>query len=391
MTSLADAKSAPRPHRYPGAAVDPDLDTWQDAPHNRWAFSHVSDFVATARITHQARDAAGVDTLGTLDSVHGLRAMLEESWTDAFVVQRKGQTLAEYYRPGFAPTDRHLLMSVSKSLCGILVGTLVDEGLVDVTQPMVTFVPGLAGSAYAHATVQQVLDMTVAVEYDEDYRNPQSHVQAQDRIAGWRPRRDSDPASTYEFLRDLKASGAHGQRFQYCSADTDALAWLIEAVTGERYADVFAARLWERLGCEQDATITVDTAGFAFANGGVSCTASDLARVGRLMLGGGQIDGSRIVSEEWVQRTMAGGNPDAARDLLIQREYPQVSYRNQWWSTGNDRGNVYAVGIHGQYIWLDPPSGTVIVKFSSAPDPVSAAGNTINARLFGEVCAAIQA
>ena len=390
MTRLATAQSTTRPHRYPGAAEEPDLDTWQDAPHSRWAFAHVSDFVPTASMGHRPRTDSGVDRLEAVDGIPGLRALLEDSWTDAFVVQRDGRTIAEYYRPGFAQDDRHLLMSVSKSLCGILVGTLVDDGLIDITQPMAVYVQELDGSAYGDATVQQVLDMTVAVDYDEYYRNPQSHVQAQDRIAGWRPRRDTDPADTYEFLRGLRASGQHGRRFQYCSADTDALAWLVEAVTGERYADVLATRLWERLGCAQDATITVDAAGFAFANGGISCTAADLARVGRLMLGGGEIDGTRIVSEEWVRHTLAGGDPAVARNLLVQREFPRVSYRNQWWSTGNDRGNVYAVGIHGQYIWLDPATGTAIVKFSSAPDPVSAAGNAIHARLFGEVCAALQ-
>ena len=390
MTRLTTAQSTTRPRRYPGAAEDTDLDTWQEAPHSRWAFAHVSDFVPTAPIARRPRADDGVDALTALDGIRDLRALLEDSYTDAFLVQRDGRTVAEYYRPGFAPDDRHLLMSVSKSLCGILVGTLVDDGLIDVAQPMAVYVPELNDSAYGDASVQQVLDMTVAVDYDEDYRNPQSHVQAQDRIAGWRRRRDTDPADTYEFLRGLQASGPHGQRFQYCSADTDALAWLVEAVTGERYADVLAARVWERLGCAQEATITVDAAGFAFANGGISCATPDLARVGQLMLGGGEIDGRRIVSERWVRQTMAGGDTNAARGLLIQREYPRVSYRNQWWSTGNDRGNVYAVGIHGQYIWLDPLSGTVIVKFSSAPDPVSAAGNQIHARLFREVCGVLE-
>ncbi|SEB09350.1 serine hydrolase domain-containing protein [Leifsonia sp. 21MFCrub1.1] len=389
MTRLTIEQSTTRPPRYPGVAEELDLDSWQDVPHSQWAFAHVSELVPTATIGHRTRADSGVDALTALDGVADLRAMLADSWTDAFLVQRDGRTIAEYYRPGFAPDDRHLLQSVSKSICGILVGTLVDDGLIDVGRTMASYVPELDGSAYGDATVQQVLDMTVAVEYEEEYRNPESHMQAQDRIAGWRPRRDTDPADTYEFLRGLKANGMHGRRFQYCSADTDALAWLVEAVTGERYPVVLAARVWERLRCAQDATITVDPSGFASANGGISCTAADLARVGWLMLGGGTIEGRRVVSEEWVRQTMAGGDRDVARNLLIQREFPRVSYRNQWWSTGNDRGNVYAVGIHGQYIWLDPQTGTVIVKFSSAPDPVSAAGNEIHARLFSGVCAAL--
>ncbi|REJ04411.1 class C beta-lactamase-related serine hydrolase [Microbacterium bovistercoris] len=383
----ADTES--RPPRYPDADGQPTLDTWQDAPHNRWAFAHVSEFVSTVPIARAARDGDAVVDLHRATGVPGLRQRLEDSFTDAFVVDRGGATLASYFRPGFGERDAHLLMSVSKSVCGVAVGSLVDDGLIDTGEAVRAYVPELTGSAYGDATVAQVLDMTVAVDYDEDYRDPASHVQAQDRIAGWRPRRDGDPADTYEFLRGLRASGEHGRRFQYCSADTDVLAWIVEAVTGQRYADVIAERLWQRLGCEQNASITVDAAGFPFANGGISCTANDLVRLGRLMLGGGELDGERIVSADWVAQTMAGGDPSLARGLTIQQVHPRVSYRNQWWSTGNDRGVVYAVGIHGQYIWLDPPTDTVIVKLSSCPEPVTAEWNRVHAMLFQEVCAAI--
>jgi CubicO group peptidase (beta-lactamase class C family) len=250
-------------------------------------------------------------------------------------------------------------------------------------------VPSLAESAYGAATLQQVLDMVVAVAYSEDYRDPDSEVQAQDRVAGWRPRRTGDQRDTYEFLRSLRASGEHGRVFQYCSAGTDVLAWTVENVTGERYADVLSACLWSQLGCRDDAAITVDAGGFAFANGGVSCTARDLARVGLLMLGGGAIDGRRVLSSDWVADTLAGGDPAAAAGSMFHRVHPNGSYRNQWWVTGNDRENAYAVGIHGQYVWLDPPTATVIVKFSSCPQPVTEGWNRLHAALFRDVCEAL--
>lgn len=389
MTHLIPVGSRTRVPRYPDAESQPTLDTWQDAPHSRWAFARVSEFVPTATISHEPVDRSGASDLAALAAVDDLRARLEASYTDAFLVMRDGDRIAEHRRPGFGERDSHLLMSVSKSLCGIVVGTLVDDGLIDPARTVREYIPELVESAYGDATVQQVLDMTVAVDYDEDYRDERSHVQAQDRIAGWRTRLLGDPEDTYDFLLRLRKSGSHGRRFQYCSADTDVLAWLIEAVTGSRYADALAERLWQPLGCADDASITVDAAGFAFANGGISCTARDLARVGRLMLAGGEIDGRRVVSADWVASTMAGGAPDAAAGLIIQDVHPNVSYRNQWWSAGNERGNVYAVGIHGQYIWLDPPTRTVIVKLSSCPEPVTAEWNARHAALFRDVCAAI--
>jgi CubicO group peptidase (beta-lactamase class C family) len=260
---------------------------------------------------------------------------------------------------------------------------------VDPGEPVPRYVPELAGSAYGDVTVQQVLDMTVAVDYDENYRDADSEVRAQDRVAGWRTARALDPIDTYEFLRSLRSGGEPGRRFQYCSADTDVLAWVIEAVTGRRYAEVVSERLWRRLGCDDDASITVDSAGFAFANGGISCTARDLTRIGDLMLSGGVYEGQRVVSETWVRQTLSGGDPELARGSAIQQTHPNASYRNQWWSTGNARGNVYAVGIHGQYVWLDPTTKSVIVKFSSCPEPVTTEWNDLHGALFADICASL--
>lgn len=389
MTDLTQSLIA-RPARYPDAPATPTLDTWQDAPHNRWAFAHVTEFVPTTTIHRRQPDESGVARLDSLSHVEGIDERLVDAHTDALVVLRAGELVAEYYRPGFAPNDRHVLMSVSKSVCALTLATLIDDGAVDASAPVTGYVPELAGSAYGDVSVQHVLDMTVAVDYDENYQDADSEVRAQDRIAGWRTARDGDPEDTYAFLRSLRSDGAPGRRFQYCSANTDVLAWIIEAVTERRYADVVSARLWQALGCDDDASITVDPDGFAFANGGISCTARDLARVGDLMLSNGAHDGRQVVSSSWVRQTLSGGDPELARGLAIQQTHPNASYRNQWWSTGNERGNVYAVGIHGQYVWLDPKTRSVIVKLSSCPEPVTTGWNDVHAGLFADICAALE-
>ncbi|MFF2274396.1 serine hydrolase domain-containing protein [Agromyces sp. NPDC058126] len=392
MTSLLPAGVArdAHPPRFPGAEPgEPSLETWQDAPHNRWAFAHVAELVPTAPIPRSAaplpgRDRAGLDAL--LDELPDLAARLEASYTDALVVVRDGRVVADHYREGIGPETPHLLMSVSKSICGLTVGTLVDDGRLELARRVDEYVPALAGSAYGDATLQQVLDMTVDVDYDEDYRNPASHVQAQDRVAGWRPRLADDPADTYAFLATLRGGGRHGERFKYCSAGTDVLAWVVESATGLRYPDAVSQRLWSRLGCEHDASITVDPGGFGFANGGISCTARDLARVGELMLGEGVIGGETVVSAEWVRRTRDGGDPDAASGTVFQRVHPGGAYSNQWWITGSARGDYYAVGIHGQFIWVDPSTGIVVAKFSSWPEPVTEQWNRVHAELFRDLC-----
>ncbi|MFK0041964.1 serine hydrolase domain-containing protein [Paenarthrobacter sp. NPDC090517] len=360
-----------RPPRYRGAVGQPTLDTWQEGPHNRWAFAHLSELLPTASVTRRfpAAPAAATDHLSSL-AVPCLKQRLEESYTDAFLVLHRNDVIADYYRPGFSPEDLHLVMSISKSMCGLVVGALVDSGDINTSDRVVDHVPELAGSAYDGPTVQHVLDMVIHLNYSEDYLDPASEVQTHDRSSGWRTRQDGDPEDTYAFLTTLTGEGTVGT-FQYCSANTDVLAWIIERVTGLRYPDALSKYLWSKLDANRDATITVDSAGFGFANGGISCTARDLARVGRLMLDGGMGPAGRVVSEGWVRSVLAGGDPEAMAGSSFTAIHPHGSYTRQWWRTGNERGNVIGIGIHGQYLWLDPATDTVIVKMSSWPEPDS--------------------
>ncbi|MBI2243123.1 MAG: serine hydrolase [Nocardioides sp.] len=271
---------------------------------------------------------------------------------------------------------------MSKSLCGLLIGQLIGQGLLHEDSLIGDLVPRLKSSAFEDATVRDALDMKVAVDYDETYHDPAAHVAQQDRVAGWRPRQAGDPADTYEFLTTLRRAGQHGRRLQYCSATTDALAWVVESVTGQRYHQVLSSQLWSRLPTENDAGITVDPGGFAFANGGVTCTSRDLARLGQLVLDGGAVDGRQVVPEAFVADLFAGGDTEAAVGSQFQAVHPRGSYRSQWWVTGDDHGAIYGAGIHGQYLWVDPSAEIVIAKFGAHPEAVSAGALERNSALM---------
>lgn len=370
------------------------LSNWLEAPYNRWSFSHVDEMVPSTAISKDPRSTAQnhsavPETSRLKPLVAGLQDRLVESCTDALLVLHHGEIVHEQYFGQNTPDSKHLLMSVSKSLCGLTIGQLVASGDIDTDMLVEHYVPALAQSAYGDATVQQVLDMTAAVTFSESYHDPNSHVQTQDRVAGWRPRREGDPEDNYEFLARLEKSGEHGHVFQYCSAGTDVLAWIAENVTGLRFAEVLSNELWSRIGADHDALITTDNGGFAFANGGIACTARDLARIGQLMLDGGALDGVQVVSSRWVADTASGGDRSAAAGTAFQRVHPNGSYRNQWWATGDDRGSFYASGIHGQFIWVDPVSSAVIVKFSSLPVAITEAVNREHAELFRAIAAGL--
>jgi 6-aminohexanoate-oligomer exohydrolase len=342
-------------------------DNWQEGPGNRWAFQHVDELVATATVSRGRGPALELSD-GQPLSVPGLDDLLERTFTDGLIVLKGHEVVLERYLNGLTPATRHLLQSVSKSMCSAVVGQYVAAGALDVDQTVGYYLPELSASAYADATVQQTLDMTVAVHYDETYENPRSEVQEHERAGGWRTPLDGDPKDTYEFLAGLRKSGQHGRVFQYCSANTDVLAWLVERVAQRPFVEVWSSDLWSRIGAEHDAYVTVDAAGFPMANGGLCVTLRDLARFGRVVLSGGIGPGDTpVIPSEWVADIRGGGDPAAAADSM-KEAHPHGSYRDQFWVTGDEHGCFYGVGIFGQYVWMNPDTDVVVAKLSSLPD-----------------------
>jgi CubicO group peptidase (beta-lactamase class C family) len=342
-------------------------DSWQGWPHNRWAYQHIDEILSTAVIPRCDGPLLELTDGEPLD-LPGLDAELRECCTDGLLVLRGHEIRLERYLNGMTPETRHLLMSVSKSVTAAVFGRYVSRGEVDVHEPVARYVAALEGSAYGDATVQQTLDMTVAVAYDEAYDDPQSAVQRHDRSGGWRASRSGDPTGVREFLTTLRKDGEHGRAFRYCSANTDVLAWILEEVSGRPFSELLSSELWAALGAGADAFATVDAQGFVFANAGICATLRDLARFGRMLLDDGAgADGHQLVPRAWIDDVRGGGVPGTDVSAMSE-SLPHGSYRNQFWVTGDEHGCFFGVGIYGQFVWMNPASDTVVAKFSSLPD-----------------------
>lgn len=353
---------------------------WLDPPHNRYSFQRVEDILPVTPIGRGSRPARPLSTSGrvctlgevTIDAggTLTLAEFARNTYTDGLLVLRDGQILVEHYGNGMTQEARHCLMSVSKSLAGALAGIVISDGLLNPSATVASIVPELDGSGYGDATVQQVLDMAVGLRFNQDYDDPDSEVQTEDRAAGWRPRRDGDPADSKTFLASLSKEREHGGRLNYCSTTTDVLAWLLENAAGVPYAQLLSQRIWSRIGAEHDAYVTVDASGFPYACAGVNATLRDLARFGQLILDGGTWNGEQVVPGEWIEQTSSGEGSPVASDpahAAITAVYPAAVYHNQWWIPNEGTGSMYAAGIFGQYLWVDPATRSVLTKLSSLP------------------------
>jgi CubicO group peptidase (beta-lactamase class C family) len=137
--------------------------------------------------------------------------------------------------------------------------------------PVSHYVPELAATGYAGATLGQVLDMRSGVRFVEDYLDPASEVGMLDRVAGWKPPLPGEVlGGIYDFILTLKQERPHGGAFAYRSIETDVLGWVLERATGRGLADLLSRELWQSLGCEADASMAIDRSGTCQADGGLS-------------------------------------------------------------------------------------------------------------------------
>jgi hypothetical protein len=300
-----------------------------------------------------------------------IEQMLGETWTDAFLVLHRGRIVTERYFNHMTPDTPHLLMSVSKSVTSAMVGILAGRGLLDGSSDVTDIVPELAGTSFRGATVQHLLDMRTGTKFDETYEDPEADVRVYEQVYLWRPRDGRPlPADALSYFATLSNDGGHGGPFRYRSILTDVLAWVVERAAGTRLHELIARELWEPMGAEFDAEITVDAHGNPMADGGICTTLCDLARFGQLYLQGGKRGRWQIVPRAWIDDTIRGA-PDGAEAFVEGDDppgYPKgAHYRNCWWVDQPVTPFFHASGINGQNVFVHVPSQTVVAKFSTWP------------------------
>ncbi len=354
-------------------------------PNSRWSFCHQRELGPSAGIRRGAGPAAPLPYAlrDDLDAVafttQDGQAMtwgqsVDVNFTDGLVILHRGAIVYETYRGGLEPHGPHLAMSVTKSFAGLLAAMLVHEGVIDPSAVVTTYLPELAATAYADATVRQVMDMTIGVRYSENYTDPEAEVRYYGVAAGFSPPPADykGPDTTFDFLRTLKKEGEHGEAFAYKTCNTEVLGWLIQRVTGQPFAQQVSDRIWSKLGAEEDGYIMVDRVGTALCGAGLNVTTRDLARFGQMMLAGGTFNGVQIVPPA-VVADIAGGADPAHFAKAGYVTLPGASYRSQWWCLHNRFGAYSARGIHGQACYVAPGADMVIARFAS--HPTAANGN----------------
>ena len=357
--------------------IETNLSNWRQQPHSSWAFQHVDDLIAIDAVKASAAPATPlVFEALPLDELmipvgHGvslsMRDFLSRTDTDGLVILHKGKLVYQFYDHDMSPQSRHIIMSATKSVVGLLAGILSASGSLDVNAPVSSLVPEISDTAYRGASLRDLLDMRSGIRLDS------SDLRAYAAAAGWEPVPEQPPPGLHAFFSSMHAPLLpHGGPSSYVSANTDLLGWAIERATGEKFAALLSRLFWQPLGAERDAFITLDRHGAARCTGGLCVSLIDLARVGQLLVDGGRVGDQQLVASPWLEDIASKGDQSAWDYGEFASAFAplKMSYRSGWYVIEQAPKMLFAMGIHGQNLFVDPAAQLVVAKLSSQQMPI---------------------
>lgn len=376
------------------------LANWRQSPLSEWSFQHVRELLPTENVAAgKSSTALQLNSNPLINSIQFEGAASDMApWTlpqlckvsngSALLISQHGKLVHEWYAHDSVAHTPHILFSVSKSIIGTLTGIFVESGQLDVTDKVVSYLPEVKQSGFSECTIQQLLDMTTSLNFEDFTANPSHKVAEYWASTGWNPTNDNQPNSgLHAFLLSLDSgSKSHGLRYDYQSPNTDLLGWVLERISGQTIASLLSNFIWQPLRAEMDAYITVDQKGAARSAGGICTLPRDLLRFGEMILNQGRVVNDQIISQHWIQDCFSGGDKAPWQNSSSSERFPEGGYRNCWYQIGNQNGALAAIGLHGQWLYLDPIANIAIVKNSAQADPLNDLYGPIHIAAFEAIC-----
>ena len=306
---------------------------------------------STTPIEWPTSSEAAPDTVAWKGKQIKWQDFLDRTNTNAFLLVRNGVITYEYYKNGFSESSQLPSYSVAKTVTSIIAGQLIAQGKLKESDTFIKYFPELkTGTSFDRVTVQSLLDMQSGVGVSDNYPTGPS---------GWGVAIAQMYATTdidWFMKHNRKMAFEPGSKSEYRSVDTQMLGMIIKAITGTTVADYFSKNVWQPIGAKYPATWNVDRVGgtektFCCFN----ATARDYARVGLAMLNGGQAGAKQIIDPVWLKRMetpVTKLDHNWGYGAFVWHPFPGISQ---------------AEGLHGQYIFVNPKTRTLIVKLSDNP------------------------
>ncbi|MEM6415665.1 MAG: serine hydrolase [Pseudomonadota bacterium] len=286
---------------------------------------------------------------------------------DGVIIIRKGEIVFEAY-PHMSEWDRHIAMSVSKPMTGACIAVLEAQNLIDVADPVEKYIPDLCDTHWQGTSIQDLLDMASGIDALEespgamtDPNHPSTIYESSLGNVG----EYSKAPSIYEVVKSLDRCAPAGSIYQYNSANTFVLGWIVEQVTNVPYNRFFSQEIWSRIGTEKDAFIQVSPHGAQANEGGVSCILRDLARFGQLYTSSGRTMFGDILPKDHINAIQTGGRTDIYRLGEKNDSDDAPIFNSRQWDKVWENGDFFKLGWGGQGLYVSPSKDVVIAFFGT--------------------------
>lgn len=280
----------------------------------------------------------------TAPEAHGISSkriynMLAELESDrranvhSIIVLKDGEVISEASRAGYSVNMRHLAHSMSKSVTGMAVGMLVDDGKLDTGCPICEIFPEIPykDKRFSRITVEHLLTMTSGVSFSE---------------AG--SVTESEWTRAY-FAATLKFEP--GSEFSYNSMNSYVLARIVSRISGLGLAEFLRERLFAPLGIE-NYQWEIGPEGVEKGGWGLYLSAESWAKLGQLYLDGGRFGGRPIISSEWIRRSSETRG-------IAPKKNGDFNYGYHLW-VARESSEILFNGMLGQNVWICPKNGIVV-------------------------------
>ena len=287
-------------------------------------------------------------------------------FVDGMLVMHKGQIVYEQY-PNMKPWQRHWVWSISKVIVSTTVASLMHQGKIDAEATVEQYLPGFAGSAWAGTKISDIAHMSSGMDcLDADgYQVKTTCIYRMEETLGITNPTGYDQ-NLIKHLVNIKRRGPAGVKNEYVTANTVMLSLLIEAVTQRPIAEAIQEEVWNRIGPEADALITVSSEGYGYGGGGVIARLRDIARFGQLYIKPNEagVIGSAFV--EGLRNKGDVGFDDGQKAELTAEFGEDLPAHAAWqWDYIWADGGMFKSGYSGQGLYVDPDRELVIAFFGT--------------------------
>ncbi|HEY3366369.1 MAG TPA: serine hydrolase [Symbiobacteriaceae bacterium] len=269
-----------------------------------------------------------------IDPVQAHQALCETTGAAACLIIHHGVVIQDWHGPGY--TRPMYAQSSTKSITAILVGMLADDGkITSLDERVCSYIQEWCDGVRGEVTLRHLLTMTSGLSRIMD-----------NRAAGYAADKD---AAVIALTPDKRP----GTVWDYSNEAVQLLSPVLDKAAGEPIQEYARKRLFEPLGMK-DTRLHLDDQGHAWTYADMETTPEDMAKIGLLMLNGGQWEGKQVVSRDWIGRSTS----------------PSQSLNDQygflWWLYESPQGFA-ALGNLDTNLYIFPKLDMVVVRMQNYP------------------------